>query len=695
MVVTPQYGKYVSANLGVWYHNSKWKVYTEDISPMPKGTQLNIIAMSPGRNAFKIKQKRQGPSFINIDGKGLGKKDIVLLTHRYGRSSGYMKPGVGAYQYNGKWSMYTEGTGPIPMGMEFNAVVVSRLGKGRAYVHKNTNRAKSHISYLNTKLAGSNKNDLLFVTNSMTPAGPQNKEPIGVWYNGGKWTIYNQNRRKMKNGVQFNVYAVKGQASSGNSGGGGAPRNVNEIVEDYGNLPTSRVFSANNVLLPLRTTRQNIEYVKDGGFNMISDDIIIGKGNTTVRPRPRAHPKRPNFTEKYDLARYGEIRGSQSPLTAIGGFEDASECLWPLGIIPYEFDRSDRWTESERRAVIDKLETLDRLTNLTIIPRNGHTDYLELQKNDDFPRDGGRSWIGRVGGGQNVILGSTDMRMVVHEVLHAAGFYHEQCRPDRNRHVRILRDKVRWGKGHNFRLVNDSRPLGPYDLTSIMHYGPRAFGEEDDSGVKAVTIEDINRTGKRMGGSSLSDLDIDGINTLYPKDHVSQTTPPLRSVRQITATVKQLDVKSGTDGSGEVEFWAKISIGKGWRWRGFTDGSYTEELAEYEGRSIRPNWKFTHNVGRNETEAKVIIRVREDDGITADDKVDISPLNDKIMDLHLAVHLVTGKIYLMNPNTVRTTDFIGYINEDLEIQGFETRDRDRDESIPAIIKFRIDVRNPR
>ena len=51
-------------------------------------------------------------------------------------------------------------------------------------------------------------------------------------------------------------------------------------------------------------------------------------------------------------------------------------------------------------------------------------------------------------------------RRVIHEMMHAIGFFHEDSRPDRDEHVVTDREKQR---------VNYVNTVGEYDICSLMH----------------------------------------------------------------------------------------------------------------------------------------------------------------------------------------------------------------------------------
>ncbi|XLS29587.1 hypothetical protein ACJD0Z_01920 [Flavobacteriaceae bacterium M23B6Z8] len=62
-----------------------------------------------------------------------------------------------------------------------------------------------HITAITNGNTTGKKDKILFVTHDYGKNGPYHTNAIGVWYNGKKWTIYNQNRQPLKPNTRFNV----------------------------------------------------------------------------------------------------------------------------------------------------------------------------------------------------------------------------------------------------------------------------------------------------------------------------------------------------------------------------------------------------------------------------------------------------------------------------------------------------------
>ena len=103
--------------------------------------------------------------------------------------------------------------------------------------------------------------------------------------------------------------------------------------------------------------------------------------------------------------------------------------------------------------------------------------------------------------------------MIVHELGHAIGFYHEHSRPDRDEYVEIISSNIRNTSLPHFVKIPSGRSnlLGyGYDHASIMHYDRDAFSRNYFD-----TIRARDPTIPLGDAKELSPLDIAKANVLY------------------------------------------------------------------------------------------------------------------------------------------------------------------------------------
>ncbi|EDO34806.1 predicted protein, partial [Nematostella vectensis] len=140
----------------------------------------------------------------------------------------------------------------------------------------------------------------------------------------------------------------------------------------------------------------------------------------------------------------------------------------------------------------------------------GETAYLSI-----FKGGGCWSYVGRTGSKQQLSLagGCWHKGIVIHEIAHALGFFHEQSRPDRDHFVTIKFENIQDGKEGNFRMHSTSQVTThgtTYDFESVMHYGGRAFSKNGQPTIVAKKAG-VN-LGQRHG---LSHLDTIQVNIHY------------------------------------------------------------------------------------------------------------------------------------------------------------------------------------
>ncbi|MBT7670156.1 MAG: hypothetical protein HN623_11275, partial [Bdellovibrionales bacterium] len=166
------------------------------------------------------------------------------------------------------------------------------------------------------------------------------------------------------------------------------------------------------------------------------------------------------------------------------------------------------------------------------IPKNSdNSDYLLIVSRGD----GCFSKVGKIGGEQELNLGKGCFKshLILHQLLHAAGLWHEQSRCDRDQYIKIKWDNILTDKVDNFnrRCATLDECQGdlhcvveegvqsdlPYDRRSIMHYGKHYFSNH--KGKKVLYSTSKKRRQRKVGPKHhLSATDIERVNLAYPLD---------------------------------------------------------------------------------------------------------------------------------------------------------------------------------
>ncbi|XP_017163297.1 bone morphogenetic protein 1-like isoform X4 [Poecilia reticulata] len=167
--------------------------------------------------------------------------------------------------------------------------------------------------------------------------------------------------------------------------------------------------------------------------------------------------------------------GGLSPQRQKRAATSRPERVWPDGIIPYVI--SGNFSGSQRAIFRQAMRHWEKHTCVIFTERTSEESYIIFT----YRPCGCCSYVGRRGGGpQAISIGKNcdKFGIVVHELGHVIGFWHEHTRPDRDEHVSIVRDNIQPGQDYNFLKMEpgevDSLGEG-YDFGSIMHYARNTF----------------------------------------------------------------------------------------------------------------------------------------------------------------------------------------------------------------------------
>ena len=132
-------------------------------------------------------------------------------------------------------------------------------------------------------------------------------------------------------------------------------------------------------------------------------------------------------------------------------------------------------------AILQPMKTIEELVPcVNFLPHTNGKDFITFRSRTS---GGCASNVGHQGGEQVMMLGPAcnTSHILLHELGHALGLWHEQSRPDRDRYVTVLDTNIKNTLSRNFMKRNthyfDAHGVG-YDFASIMHFDHDAFAKE-------------------------------------------------------------------------------------------------------------------------------------------------------------------------------------------------------------------------
>lgn len=205
---------------------------------------------------------------------------------------------------------------------------------------------------------------------------------------------------------------------------------------------------------------------------------------------------------------------SSSNLKAFGVYPTSLN-TWAM--VRYTLDTNLTWTQLI--AITAAIEHIELNSNVRFYNATGEpTTYngipLDYVNFINVFTNTSSSSMGRVGGKQNINLSQfVDAGLVIHEICHAVGLFHEHQRFDRDSYININWNNINSDNQHNFtKIIHNYYGIGTFDWNSITLYGSDAFAI--NTSIPVMTRVDNGNTfiAQRNG---LSVLDRSWVNTLY------------------------------------------------------------------------------------------------------------------------------------------------------------------------------------
>ncbi|XP_076854977.1 low choriolytic enzyme-like [Brachyhypopomus gauderio] len=190
----------------------------------------------------------------------------------------------------------------------------------------------------------------------------------------------------------------------------------------------------------------------------------------------------------------------------------AQGCMWPKatdGVVYVPYVIANHFSSRELQVIQRGLDSFSSVSCIRFYPRSNERDYLSIES-----RSGCYSYVGRRGYAQTVSLdrnGCIYHNTVQHELLHALGFNHEQCRSDRDDHIRVVWENIIDSYKYAFGKINTLNQGTPYDYNSVMQYYRTAFSKNGQP-----TMVPIPNSNVAIGqATEMSQNDITRLNRLY------------------------------------------------------------------------------------------------------------------------------------------------------------------------------------
>nr|QNH72383.1 toxin candidate TRINITY_DN22746_c0_g1_i1 [Pachycerianthus borealis] len=291
-----------------------------------------------------------------------------------------------------------------------------------------------------------------------------------------------------------------------NSGSGSGKEPLGEIIEEK-----------------VDRAMENLEDI--GEDEKVKEEDPINKANEVIEAKNKVFEGDIILTkadrEEVDLTKTGDIDGRNvSELATRRNAIRGRQSLWQTKVVPVEIltETEEGVGKQVKDLIVEAVKDFHRYTCIRFRDRiSSDKNWIKFVSKQGCYSNLGRQFSRE--GPQEISIGrGCELKgIVMHEIMHSLGFWHEQSRWDRNQYVQINWENVQDGKNHNFNkyFQDDMDFVGAmYDYTSLMHYRNTELSKNGKPTIELIK-DPSQPIGQRQG---FSQTDVLQLNALYDCD---------------------------------------------------------------------------------------------------------------------------------------------------------------------------------
>jgi len=211
-------GVYNDHAVGVLYQDgiARWTIFNQDGAPMPDGASFNVSAPSLESDEFvhlaDTVNTTAWATYVDHPLSNDNPHALLFVTQNWnpgGAGGIFNDHSIGVWYSDGlsRWTVANLDSAHIPVGASFNVSIPAV--DASTFVHSATaGNITLNWTTIDNPVTNGDPDAIVHVTQNWNPSrvgGLYNDHTIGVWYDGAKWAIFNQDLTAMQEGAFFNV----------------------------------------------------------------------------------------------------------------------------------------------------------------------------------------------------------------------------------------------------------------------------------------------------------------------------------------------------------------------------------------------------------------------------------------------------------------------------------------------------------